>query len=74
MAIRLQRLPDRTPVKMTILLPPGLARALTDYSDHYARCYGEAEPVAELVPAMIEAFLAGDREFARARRARERAG
>ena len=70
-SIKLQRLPDRTPVKMTIAVSPELARALNDYSDFYARCYGQAEPVAELIPAMLEAFLSGDREFARSRKAKE---
>lgn len=67
--IKLARLPDRTPVKLTIVVSPELGRALSDYSDVYARCYGQAEPVAELIPAMLEAFLSGDREFARSRRA-----
>lgn len=67
-AIKLGRLPDRTPVKITIAMAPELARALNDYSDYYASCYGKAESVSELIPAILEAFLNGDREFVRARK------
>ena len=66
-SIKLQRLPDRTPVKMTLLVSPELAQALSDYADFYAQSYGIAEPVSELIPAMIERFLDGDRAFRSAR-------
>lgn len=33
----------------------------------YSRIYGEREPVAELIPHMLVAFLAADRGFAKAR-------
>jgi hypothetical protein len=68
--IKLERLPDRTPVKITILVSPDLGRALADYASAYETAYGEAASVAELVPAMLAAFLDSDREFARARRSR----
>ena len=66
--IRLAKLPDRTPVKMTIHIPPELSQALADYADLYLQTYGEAEPVQELIPAMLASFLEGDRTFARQRR------
>lgn len=66
--IKLSRLPDRTPVKLTILVSPELNRALGDYAEAYAAAYGEAEPVAELVPAILAAFLRSDRGFLRARK------
>lgn len=69
-SIKLQRLPDRTPVKMSIAVSPELARALNDYSEFYGSCYAQTEPLAELIPAMLEAFLAGDRDFARMRKAK----
>mgnify|MGYP003580082525 CR=1 FL=1 len=72
-SIRLQRLPDRTPVKMTILVSPELNRSLADYAGAYESAYGEAEPVAELIPAMLAAFLESDREFMRARRSKSMA-
>jgi len=65
--LKLAKLPDRVPVKLTIVLPPDLKRALDDYAVLYKAAYGEDEPVAELVPQMLQAFLSSDREFARAR-------
>lgn len=65
--LRLAKLPDRTPLKLSIAVAPDLHRALTDYATIYNETYGQAEPVAELIPHMIAAFLAADRGFARAR-------
>ena len=66
--LRLRRLPDRTPVKMTISLSPELNQALLDYATLYGEVYGEPEPVQELIPAMLASFLDGDRAFVRRRR------
>lgn len=68
--IKLERIPDRTPVKMTIAVAPELNRALLDYAHAYEGAYGQSEPLAELIPAMLTAFLRSDREFARARKSR----
>lgn len=65
--LKLARIPDRTPVKLTILVSPDLHKALTDYSAAYREAYGADQPVTELVPAMLTAFLESDREFIRAR-------
>lgn len=65
--LKLGKLPDRTPVKLTISVMPDLHEALTDYAALYARTYGRDEPITELVPAMLSAFLEGDRAFSRAR-------
>ena len=62
-AIKLGRLPDRTPVKMMLHLSPDLAQALDGYARFYAEAYGRKEAVADLVPAMLQAFLDGDRAF-----------
>lgn len=70
--LRLPRLPDRTPVKVTISLPPDLNQALSDYATLYSEIYGQSEPVQELIPAMLASFLEGDRLFARRRRGQER--
>ena len=67
--LKLGKLPDRTPVKLTIRVPPDLHRALSDYATIYNEAYGKSEPVAELVPHMLAAFLASDRQFAKAREA-----
>ena len=66
--LRLPKLPDRTPVKMTVSLPPDLNRALSNYAELYNEVYGQSEPVQELIPAMLASFLDGDRLFARRRR------
>jgi hypothetical protein len=66
--IRLQRLPDRTPVRLTVSLSPELANALAAYAAFYAQAYGCDEPLAELVPAILAAFLDSDRSFQAARR------
>ena len=69
--LKLAKLPDRTPVKITITVMPDLNRALADYAALYRESYGEKADVADLIPAMLDAFLAGDREFAKARRDKE---
>jgi hypothetical protein len=65
--LKLARLPDRTPVKLTISIPPDLQRDLTDYAAIYRETYDDEQPVADLVPHMLAAFLASDRGFAKAR-------
>lgn len=70
--LKLPRLPDRTPVKITISLSPDVHRSLSEYSEVYRQTYGEseAEPIAEMIPYMLQNFLEGDRMFAKARRRR----
>lgn len=65
--LKLARIPDRTPVKITITVLPDLHQALQDYARIYAETYGRDEPVSELVPAILSAFLDSDRAFAKAR-------
>lgn len=65
--LRLAKLPDRTPVKLTVTISPDLHAALVAYAALYAETYGREEPVAELVPAMLAGFLESDRAFARGR-------
>jgi hypothetical protein len=66
--IKLAKLRDRKPVRIAISVLPDLNQALLDYGTIYAEAYGEAEPIEELIPAMLAAFLEGDRSFARRRR------
>lgn len=61
--MRLAKLPNRTPVKLTIVLAPGLAQRLREYAAFYAETYGSKEEVAELIPFMLEAFVEGDTAF-----------
>lgn len=65
--LRLQRIPDRTPVKLTISITPDLQAALNDYAKVYAETYGREEPVTELIPAMLASFIESDRAFMRSR-------
>ncbi len=65
--LKLARLPDRTPVKLTISVPPDLHSALIDYAALYAEAHGREEPVIELIPAMLTSFLESDRAFMRSR-------
>lgn len=67
--LKLARIPDRTPVKLTITVLPDLHQALQDYARIYAQAYGREEPVSDLVPAILTAFLDSDRGFVRAREA-----
>lgn len=67
-SLKLAKLPDRTPVKVTISLLPELHQRLQDYASAYAEVYGVEEPISELMPAMIAAFLDADRGFARGRK------
>ena len=66
--LKLPRLPDRTPVKLTISILPDLHARLEAYCRAYAETYGSAEPMGELIPAMLTAFLDSDRAFVRAAR------
>ena len=43
--IKLGKLPDRTPVKLTINVSPDLKRAIDDYAACYADAYGSEEPI-----------------------------
>ena len=72
--LKLARLPDRTPVKATIILSPSLHQALQDYARVYAASYGQEESIAELIPAILASFLESDRGFARAREALRESG
>lgn len=65
--LKLGKLPDRVPVKLTVAVLPDLHRALQDYAALYAQAYGHEEPIAELIPAMLASFLESDRVFQKAR-------
>ena len=66
--LKLAQLPDRIPVKLTVTLQPDLKKALDDYAAMYSRTYGADEPVAELVPFMLESFLKTDAGFKKGRK------
>lgn len=70
--LKLARLPDRTPIKIAIVVLPELNDRLLAYAASYAETYGVEEPVAELIPAMLAAFVDSDRGFERAMKDRSR--
>lgn len=65
--LKLPKLPERTPVKLTISVSPDLHETLIEYAALYAEAYGREEPISELVPAMLTTFLKSDRGFMRSR-------
>jgi len=66
--LKLGKLPNRTPVKLTLSIMPDVEDALGDYVAIYnARNFAEASP-ADLGAAMLEQFLLNDREFVAARK------
>lgn len=62
-ALKLAKLPNRKPVKITIALSAELAVRLEAYAAAYQTAYGEAEDVATLIPFMLGAFVDSDRAF-----------
>ena len=66
--LKLDKLPDRAPVKIAVTVSPELNDALKDYAEIYRRNYGQKESVAELIPFMLEAFINADAGFRKARK------
>jgi hypothetical protein len=59
------------PVKLTIELPAAVHRNLIAYAEAIGRESGQPAPdAAKIVAPMIERFMATDRAFARARKAK----
>ena len=67
--LRIGKLPDLTPVKITVNLDREVHQMLEDYARIYGESYGEVVKPAELIPSMIAGFLASDNGFKRARKA-----
>jgi hypothetical protein len=67
--LRLGAIPDEKPVKLTVELPGGLMREIVDYARVHAKLNALTSPLApeRIVPAMIERFIASDREFSKQR-------
>ena len=63
--LRIAKLPNLTPVKLTVSLEPEIHRMLEDYARIYSNSYGETVKPAELVPSMVSGFLATDSGFKR---------
>lgn len=68
MTLKLDKLPDREAVKISFTAGPELRAMLNDYAEIYRRAYGQKESVAELIPFMLESFMAADSGFRRVRK------
>jgi hypothetical protein len=67
--LKLGKLPDRTPVKISFKAPPELVRTLNAYCDAYRAAYQQPdETVEELIPFMLAAFMDADPQFKKARK------
>ena len=67
--LRIGKLPNLTPIKLTVSLSREVHEMLEDYARVYRDSYGDAVKPAELVPFIIKGFLAADNGFKRARKA-----
>jgi hypothetical protein len=52
-------------MKLTFACPASLKADLDRYAALHAQAYGEAVDATTLIPHMLEAFMAGDRNFKR---------
>jgi hypothetical protein len=69
--LKLGRIGDDKPVKLTIELPAAVHRNLVAYAEAIGRESGQPAPdPTKIVAPMIERFMATDRAFARARKAK----
>ena len=67
--LKLGRIGDDKPVKLTIELPAAVHRNLVAYAEAIGRESGQPAPdPAKIVAPMIERFMATDRAFSRARK------
>ncbi|AHB76864.1 DUF2274 domain-containing protein [Pandoraea pnomenusa] len=64
--LRLGPLPKTESVKLTFACPAMLKADLDRYAALHAQTYDEAVDATTLIPYMLEAFMAGDRNFRRA--------
>lgn len=70
--LRLGPLPKTTMVKVTIAIPEKLKMDLNRYAELHSARWGESIDAAALIPHMLEAFIARDRGFKKARPASRR--
>lgn len=70
LSLKLPRLPERSPVKITTAIDPATYAMLQAYAVLYRETYGVEEHLTELIPYMLKSFLENDRSFVRAYQAR----
>lgn len=70
--LRLGPLPKTAMVKLTIALPVALKGDLDRYAQLHSQTWGEPTDVIDLIPHMLQAFIARDRGFRKARQSNRR--
>jgi hypothetical protein len=63
--LRLGPLPKTETAKLTITISVGLKATLDRYAALHSQTHGEPVDAVSIVPHMLEAFMARDREFQR---------
>jgi hypothetical protein len=61
--LRLGPLPKAEVTKLTVTLPAELKQRLDRYAQLHSQAHGESVDAAALIPHMLDAFIARDREF-----------
>lgn len=61
--LKLPKLRETTPVKLSISLHPDLHQSLLQYAGVYMQVYDSEIKITELVPLMLATFVESDREF-----------
>lgn len=65
--LRIGKIPDRTPIKINLNLPPEVHRDLLKYAEIYKQQHGSTETPQLLASQMIAAFMQNDSGFKRAK-------
>lgn len=72
--LKIAKVRDMTPTKLSISVTPDLKADLETYTSLYERAYGDQQETTALIPLMLEAFLATDSGFKKAKRELDSAG
>lgn len=71
--LRLSSIPSDKPIKLSVELPAMVHRDLLAYAEILAGESGQPIDPARLIPHMLDRFMATDRGFVKAKRARRSA-
>ncbi len=65
--LKIRKIPDRTPVKITLSLPPEIHSDLLIYAEIYQKEHGSVETPQILAVQMITSFIQSDGGFRKAK-------
>jgi hypothetical protein len=65
--LKIRKIPDRIPVKISLNLPPEVYRDLIKYAEIYKQEHGSVETPQLLASQMIAIFMQNDSGFKRAK-------